>query len=99
MCPYTGEIQRKNGLGGAQHAVEVGVAEAAVGVGALAHGLEAIPLGIAGSERGRRLVVHLPPVGAAAEGVHDRLDTPEVLLERLADIAVDGDVAAGLAVC
>ena len=36
--------------------------------------------------------MHLPPVRAAAEGVHDRLDAPEVLLEGLADVTVHGDV-------
>src|SRR5205823_11587647 len=83
--------------GEAQHAVEVGVAEAAVGVEAAADGGEVVPAGVAGSEGGGRLVVHLPPVGAAAEGVHDRLDAPEVLLERRAPVHVHGEIGPLLA--
>src|SRR5438874_544144 len=84
--------------GKAEHPVEVGVAEAAVGVGALADSTEAVPFGVAGSQRRGRLIVHLPPVGSAAEGVHDRLDAPEVLLEGFADVAVHRDVTPLFAV-
>src|SRR2546430_16083836 len=66
----------------AEHAIQVRVPEPSLGVETGADGLETRPLGIPGREGLGRLIVHLPPVGSPADVVHDRLDAPEVLIER-----------------
>ena len=63
-----------------QHAVQVRVREAPLRIETRAHFLERLPLGIAGSERLRRLEVQFAPVRAATVVVHDVLYRLEVLL-------------------
>src|SRR5260370_5688232 len=76
-----------------EHALEVGVAEHAVGIEAIADRDEAIPERVALPERGRGLEVELAPVWAALVGAHDRLDLSEVGLVRKPVVDVHGDIA------
>ena len=68
------------------------VREAAFGIEAGPHLLEAVPLGVARLQRLRALKVDLPPVGAAVVVVHDPLDLAEVLDVGHAPDHVDRDV-------
>src|SRR5688572_28099536 len=86
-CPgatFAGRLARRSGgdrrADRAQHALGVLVLEPAVRVEPRAERLEAVPLGIAGSEGGGGLEVALAPVGASLVVVHDRLDRAEVRL-------------------
>ena len=57
-----------------QHSIGPGVSEASLGVQPGAHSLEAVPVGVAGTQGRGRLEVALAPMRAPAELVHDRLD-------------------------
>src|SRR5260370_9036633 len=76
-----------------EHALEVGVAEHAVGIEAIADRDEAIPERVALPEGGRGLEVELAPVRAAVMGAHDRLDLSEVGLVLEPVVDMHGDVA------
>src|SRR5216684_193905 len=83
---------------GLEHALEIGVAEHAVRVEAVADRDELVPLRVSRSQRGRGLEVELAPVRAALVRVHDRLHLAEVRLVLEPVIDVDGDVASVTAV-
>src|SRR5712691_12684362 len=84
---------------GPEHALEVGVAEHAGGVEALADGDEAIPERVERPQRRGRLEMELAPVRAALVRVHDRLHLAEVGLVLEPVVDVHRDVAGFTAVC
>src|SRR5712692_3683288 len=94
-CSYTGllSLYLCDLSGGPEHAVEIRVAEHAVGVEAVAHRYESIPERVARPQGRRGLEVELAPVWAALVGVHDRLHLAKVGLVLEPVVHVDGDVA------
>ena len=84
---------------GPEHPVGVVVARTALGVEAVADGLEVLPARIALRERRGGLEVALAPVRAALVVVHDLLDRLEVGLPLHAAVLVHGDVGGRRARC